>query len=1591
MKTRLMAIAISITFLIFSNQLFADVKVLIIGSTKDSGERHNSGVSWNSLKPAFTPNSKAFSPTEIGTQLQSILAQDGRGTVNVTVLDRYRTDAITDIGWQAYSYNLATWFHYPYPAGAETARWANLRGESGTVWDYIVLIGDPYTMEYTPGMYAQGVAKIAEEVAKSANPAQIILLMPWPGSGASATVNHYKEVVYRTGRSGGLKVAPAALAWQACGSPTTAGSHPNAAGAFIAASSIYSSMYNQSAAASAYVYSDANANTTFTTYTNNNSATQYTGNFSFQNPYKIVDDKKRGIRMSERGTSTEEGFKVKLRPAMDRCKVTYTEYNDGTYTTVAPIIPTGAAWTSIPLPIDFNYGRDGFYSEDIKSYLANPSYWQAGFGYYYQNNTFSLPVDTANDIFIGLMQEQDNDLANRMLNEAPVARNIPTRTIWAQIHKEYPTLNPLKDGSGPHLNDYYSDAVGTYLYALYSGRCPLDPKPAFDDISWTCRRIGYETAWRLGRCQSRAPGFKVTPSAASKKSIIPGEKEIMSVVFIFPPTQNVTVDVSISNANAAVVGSQQLVFTPQNYNVAQNVTVAGLAGSAASDTFNVVFSTTSTDEACNGLSDTWDYTITRSAPVTLTRVNKATNLVTAYQNLPVTINLNTATATSVNTVLAGPSRGTAVWSGSNIIYTPSSDFLGKDGFSFATNDGSALSVGYVEITVTTAAVNGMVSYRGNGSDSGTVPLDSNTYAQNATVTVLGNTGNLARAGYNFAGWNTTANGSGTNYAAASTFSMGASGMILYAKWTVVPTYTVTYNSNSSTSGTVPFNQTKTDGINLTLAANIGSLARTNYTFGGWNTAADGSGTTYAVSAVYSGNANLTLYAKWNPVTYSVTYNANTATSGTAPASQTKFYAIDLTLQTNSGNLARTGYTFAGWNTQADGLGVNYATGATYTGNAALALFAKWTLITSYTVSYNANGATSGTVPTDQTKQLDVALTLANNTGALARAGYTFAGWNTLANGTGTPYATGASYTANAALVLYAQWAGAATYTISYNGNGNTGGTVPSNQTKNQAVAITLATNSGNLTKSGFAFLGWNTQANGSGTDYASGATYTTDSNQLLYAQWNAAPVVNAGTDQTVYLTQSTPWSPSALTPQLWLDADDATTITLNGATVSEWRDKSGNARHATQITAASQPTRTAAALNGKPVLTFDGTADFLNLGTGLDFLAGVSHSAFIVTKPTVFNNIYGAANGNSGANSLHVGFNGTTYRMNYWTNDYTPARTANFVSGSANIVNYIWTSGTSKEILANGKSEGTTATAGVIGTMSGGGRIGNIVGQGFIAGDIAEMVFFTGAISAANRESMEGYLAHKWGLAANLATGHAYKSAAPGAASAVATLDATATDTDALTYAWTVVSGPASVTFANAAAINTTATFTIIGTYNLRLTVNDGLSSVTDDIVITVSNPTAFQIWTSGTFANNFTQTALTANPDGDSLTNLQEFAFGTDPTSSSVSPLSYVSNGTANPGIPILENTGTLAAPNYRAVFARRKNYATEGVTYEVQFSANLEYWKASSAGMTILSGTSGTAVEAVSVPFPTAVPLSAAETSFAAPKFFRLAVSGS
>lgn len=142
-------------------------------------------------------------------------------------------------------------------------------------------------------------------------------------------------------------------------------------------------------------------------------------------------------------------------------------------------------------------------------------------------------------------------------------------------------------------------------------------------------------------------------------------------------------------------------------------------------------------------------------------------------------------------------------------------------------------------------------------------------------------------------------------------------------------YSVSYHANGANGGTAPSTQTKEKGVSLVLAMNAGDplLYKTGHTFAGWNTAADGSGTSYAECATYTHDAPLTLYAHWaaNPTTYTVTFNKNGATSGLGPAALNNIQGVALTLPSNI-TLARSGYT-------------NYAVGDSYSTNAAVTLHA----------------------------------------------------------------------------------------------------------------------------------------------------------------------------------------------------------------------------------------------------------------------------------------------------------------------------------------------------------------------------------------------------------------------------------------------------------------------------------------------------------------------------------------------------------------------------------------------------------------------------------------------------------------------------
>jgi BspA type Leucine rich repeat region (6 copies)/Listeria-Bacteroides repeat domain (List_Bact_rpt) len=182
-----------------------------------------------------------------------------------------------------------------------------------------------------------------------------------------------------------------------------------------------------------------------------------------------------------------------------------------------------------------------------------------------------------------------------------------------------------------------------------------------------------------------------------------------------------------------------------------------------------------------------------------------------------------------------------------------------------------------------------VTYDGNSNSGGSVPVDGASYPQGQKVTVLGNTGGLTKSGCSFAGWNTKRDGSGTTYSQGQSMLMGSGNVVLYARWTTLPTYTVIYNSNGIAAGSAPVDSTNyTQGQMVTTLGNPGNLSISGFVFAGWTTnpnttglsASYTAGTTWAM-----GNSNVTLYAIWIPanLTFSSSVMAITLTGyGTAP-------------------------------------------------------------------------------------------------------------------------------------------------------------------------------------------------------------------------------------------------------------------------------------------------------------------------------------------------------------------------------------------------------------------------------------------------------------------------------------------------------------------------------------------------------------------------------------------------------------------------------------------------------------------------------------------------------------------------------------
>ena len=439
------------------------------------------------------------------------------------------------------------------------------------------------------------------------------------------------------------------------------------------------------------------------------------------------------------------------------------------------------------------------------------------------------------------------------------------------------------------------------------------------------------------------------------------------------------------------------------------------------------------------------------------------------------------------------------------------DGLGGGGGGGSVSDGIPVSVpggaggdGTIIVRYTSAALV-TITYDDNVANETITVASSQSGAVGSTVTVGAAP---SRTGYTFAGWNTAETGLGTAVSAGSSYAMPASSSTLYAQWTA-NSYTVTYNANGGTGG--PSSSSVQFGATATVAITASNPTRLGHTFASWATNADGTGSSYQPSATFTmGAANVTLYAQWTVNSYTVSYNDNVlAETISVPTTQTADYEGSVTVGAAP---TRTGHSFAGWNTAANGSGTAYSVGASITIPASNTMLnAQWNVNT-YTVSYNLNGG-SGIAPASQTADFDTLVTVAGTSST--RTGFTFVGWNTQDDGTGTAKAVGGFYTVPAApTTMYAQWT-ANQYTVTFNANDDV-----NNVATGLPSAITGRTYQQNVTlpsteptRPSYVFNGWNIAADGSGTSYAmSGSLDMPASNVPLYAQWvpaNFGVVYNA--------------------------------------------------------------------------------------------------------------------------------------------------------------------------------------------------------------------------------------------------------------------------------------------------------------------------------------------------------------------------------------------------------------------------------------------------------------------------------------------------
>lgn len=314
--------------------------------------------------------------------------------------------------------------------------------------------------------------------------------------------------------------------------------------------------------------------------------------------------------------------------------------------------------------------------------------------------------------------------------------------------------------------------------------------------------------------------------------------------------------------------------------------------------------------------------------------------------------------------------------------------------------------------------------------------------------------------YTFAGWYLNANFSGD--AVSFPFTLNAN-ITLYARWN--KNHTVTFNANGGT---------EVSSIKTGILQEIPFTEKENYEFAGWYENSSLSGE--KITVPYTVKQDITLYAKWLP-----TYLVTLETDGGSEIASFRARTIESVQEPE-----KSGFTFIEWYLDSS---LNNKADFPLTISKDTTLYAAYKK--NFTVTFETNGGSEVN---------SVSSYIVKESPETTKANKSLSGWYLDSECTDENKVTFPFYPTED-VTLFAKWV-SEMYTITYDSNGATGGTVPKTVQVEKGSSFVISANTGNLTKTGYAFTKWSTSTDGkSGQTYAPGDSLIPSKNMTLYAQW----------------------------------------------------------------------------------------------------------------------------------------------------------------------------------------------------------------------------------------------------------------------------------------------------------------------------------------------------------------------------------------------------------------------------------------------------------------------------------------------------------